>query len=63
LFEIDQKREEDEWQRKEKKRKRKEQQIVGNERIRVHWISHRQLDFILRGINVAHTGKAKQGIK
>jgi hypothetical protein len=48
---------------KKKEEKRKEKQIVGNERIKVHWISHRELDFILRGINVARTDKAKQGIK
>jgi hypothetical protein len=48
---------------KKKERKRKEKQIVGNERIKVHWISHRELDFILRGISVARTDKAKQGIK
>lgn len=38
-------------------------EIVGNESMKVHWINRRELDFILRGINVARTDKAKQGIK
>ena len=43
--------------------KKKVKEIVGNERKRVHWITRGELDFILRGINVARTDKAKQGIK
>lgn len=54
LFEMNQRREDV---------KKKVKEIVGNERKRVHWITRGELDFILRGINVARTDKAKQGIK